>query len=158
MIRADLLDAVIGLPGGILYPMTSIPVALLVFQRDRPNADERGTPGPVLMIDVPNLTGGTERSPTLDKASAQKIAEQYDYWLRTGQTMSGCPSALVSYTQLVENDFAIEPRRYTASKVDLPSSTERSTERTALETELRTLLNQAHDADIRLSRLFKGDR
>jgi len=53
MIEENMLDAVIGLPGN-LFPTTSIPVAILVFDRSREKGGVREMDNKVLFIDASN--------------------------------------------------------------------------------------------------------
>jgi len=156
IIKANLLDAVVTLPSGT-HAAASIPIALLIFHRDRPNGAHQGTPGPVLMIDIPKLTGGTQRAPSLDEPTVRAVAGQYEAWLATGTAIAGLPAAVVSYATLAEHDFALEPRRYTALPSPVLPSLARMRERAALEADLKTLLKNCRAVDRQLVGLLEGD-
>ena len=76
MVEDNLLDAVIGLPGN-LFPTTSIPVAILVFDRSREKGGANAKRKDVLFIDASqDFTAGKNQN-TLSDAHLTKILEAY---------------------------------------------------------------------------------
>ena len=120
IIRADLLDAVISLPSG-MHIGTKVPIALLVLRRERPNGARQGMPGPVLMVDC-QPSAVSRASVTVDVPA---LLRHYTDWTNTASTISGptTPSAIVAYSTLANNEFALDPRRYTKAPVTNPAST-----------------------------------
>lgn len=107
MIKADLLDAVIELPPGMIAG-TSIPVALLVFARDR-----RNRVGRMLFIDARQL--GQSRRGRLhefDEADVERIATTVRAW-RDG-TWEEEPrfAAAAEVDAVLHNRAVLLPQRY----------------------------------------------
>jgi type I restriction enzyme M protein len=74
LIEENLLDAVIGLPGN-LFPTTSIPVAILVFDRAREKGGAREACQDVLFIDASrDYQSGKNQNALLDEHMAKVLA------------------------------------------------------------------------------------
>jgi len=157
MVKADLLDAVVGLPASTLSSI-AIPTALLVLRRDRPNGATLGTPGPVLMVDVqPNPREG-KRATSLSASMVKTVTAQYETWSARGKPRIGQPAAVVSYETLAANEFHLLPRRYTALPVPQLRIADLEKERAALETELKELIEACRTVDASLTASLQGER
>lgn len=76
MIEENLLDAVIGLPTN-LFPSTSIPVAILVFDRRREKDGPRSSADDVLFIDASHEYVASKNQNTLASEHIEKISSVY---------------------------------------------------------------------------------
>lgn len=106
MIRENLLDAVIGLPSN-LFQSTSIPVAVLVFDRRREKDGARAETTDVLFIDASrdfkqaktqNILEAVHTARIIDTFSARKDVEKY--------------ARDVPATEIAENGFNLNIPRY----------------------------------------------
>ena len=106
LIRDNLLDAVIGLPGN-LFQTTSIPVAILVFDRSREKGGTNEKHKDVLFIDASkDYQAGKNQNALLDEhikkiLNAYKRRENVDRYAH-----------LASFEELAENDFNLNIPRY----------------------------------------------
>ena len=106
LIRDNLLDAVIGLPGN-LFPSTSIPVAILVFDRSREKGGANEKHKDVLFIDASNdYQAGKNQNVLLDKHTEEILAT---YKKRENVEKY---AHLASFKELAENDFNLNIPRY----------------------------------------------
>ena len=106
LIRDNLLDAVIGLPGN-LFPTTSIPVAILVFDRSREKGGANTKHKDVLFIDASkDYQAGKNQNVLLD----EHIAKVLDTYRR--RTNVDKYAHLASFEELEENDFNLNIPRY----------------------------------------------
>lgn len=148
LIRADLLDAVLALPPGLLTH-TPVALALLIFRRDRPRHGS-GTPGPVLIGEIPSTGGGRARA--LDEASASAFAAGYRAWSDGAEDVPAFSRA-VTFSELAENEFVLQPRRHVATAIgdampDLPELGKR----------LANALKAAQGAEVFIADYLKGAR
>ena len=106
MIEENLLDAVIGLPGN-LFPTTSIPVAILVFDRSREKGGVNQSRKDVLFVDASRnyLPGKNQNSLSdghirtiVETVKARKGADKYAH--------------VASFDEIRENDFNLNIPRY----------------------------------------------
>ena len=106
LIEENLLDAVIGLPGN-LFPTTSIPVAILLFDRSREKGGAREKVKDVLFIDASNdfvagknqnALSGQHLQRIVDTVKVRKSVEKYAH--------------LATAAELEENDFNLNIPRY----------------------------------------------
>ena len=106
LIEENLLDTVIGLPAN-LFPTTSIPVAILVFDRSREKGGAREKSRDVLFIDASrdfqpgknqNALKDEHMIRIIDTFQSRANAEKY--------------ARLVSVTEITENDFNLNISRY----------------------------------------------
>ncbi|MBX9721799.1 MAG: type I restriction-modification system subunit M, partial [Candidatus Obscuribacterales bacterium] len=106
MIEENLLDAVIGLPGN-LFPTTSIPVAVLVFDRSREKGGINQKRKDVLFVDASGdyLPGKNQNALSnehirkiVETVKARKNIEKYAH--------------LASFKEIKENDFNLNIPRY----------------------------------------------
>ncbi|MDR3379949.1 type I restriction-modification system subunit M [Cupriavidus basilensis] len=106
LIEDNLLDAVIGLPAN-LFPTTSIPVAILVFDRAREKGGMREDVRDVLFVDastdfLPGKNQNTLADAHFDRIvaafAARKNSDKYAY--------------VAAFEELAENDFNLNIPRY----------------------------------------------
>ncbi|MBR4736803.1 MAG: type I restriction-modification system subunit M [Rhodocyclaceae bacterium] len=106
MLEENLLDAVIGLPGN-LFPTTSIPVAILLFDRAREKGGAREGVRDVLFIDA-------SREFIPSKNQNQLAAEHFDKIITTAANRRNVDkyAHLASLDEIAENDFNLNIPRY----------------------------------------------
>ena len=106
IIEENLLDAVIGLPGN-LFPSTSIPVAILTFDRAREKGGKRAKCKDILFIDASrDYIAGTNQN-TLGKTQIDKIVQTH----KARQAVEKY-AALASLDDIRENDYNLNIPRY----------------------------------------------
>ncbi|MGV8078915.1 MAG: type I restriction-modification system subunit M [Syntrophales bacterium] len=106
MIEENLLDAVVGLPGN-LFPTTSIPVAILVFDRSREQGGAKESRRDVLFIDASReyLPGKNQNALSdehirkiVETVKARRDVEKYAH--------------IATFDEIKENDFNLNIPRY----------------------------------------------
>jgi type I restriction enzyme M protein len=141
LIEENLLDAVIGLPGN-LFPTTSIPVAILVFDRSREKGGARESCHDVLFIDASrDYQSSKNQNALLDQHLAQI--------LQTFQARQpiGKYAHLATLQEIAANDFNLNIPRYVDTfeeeeAIDV-AAVEQEIERLESElTEVRTRMKQ----------------
>ncbi len=106
LIKENLLDAVIGLPGN-LFPTTTIPVAILVFDRSREQGGANESRKDVLFIDAgADYQPGKNQNFLLDEHVSKILAA---YEARQPVERYAHPA---SFEELEENDFNLNIPRY----------------------------------------------
>jgi type I restriction enzyme M protein len=102
----NLLDAVVGLPGN-LFPTTSIPVAILVFDRAREKGGPREAVRDVLFVDA-------SREFLPGKNQNQLTQAQFDKIVATVQARAGVDkyAHVAPLAEVAENDFNLNIPRY----------------------------------------------
>jgi type I restriction enzyme M protein len=106
LIEENLLDAVIGLPGN-LFPTTSIPVAILVFDRAREKGGVRETCRDVLFIDASrDYQSGKNQNALLDAHIARIVAAY-----RARQPVDKY-AVVAGLPKIADNDFNLNIPRY----------------------------------------------
>lgn len=144
LIEENLLDAVIGLPGN-LFPTTSIPVAILVFDRSREKGGAREDCQDVLFIDASrdfqsgknqNALLDTHMARILDTFRARKPVDKYAH--------------LASLQEIADNDFNLNIPRY----VDT-SEEEAEIDVAAVEREIETLEAELVQVRARMKQYLK---
>lgn len=106
LIRDNLLDAVIGLPSN-LFPTTSIPVAILIFDRSREQGGANETRKDVLFIDASrDYQPGKKQNNLLDE-HLSRILEAY----KARQDVDKY-AHLASLEEIEENNFNLNIPRY----------------------------------------------
>ena len=106
LIRDNLLDAVIGLPGN-LFQTTSIPVAILVFDRSREKGGVNAKRNDVLFIDASkDYQAGKNQNTLLDEHITKILTT---YRRRADEDKY---AHLASFKELEENDFNLNIPRY----------------------------------------------
>ena len=106
LIEDNLLDAVIGLPGN-LFPTTSIPVAILIFDRSREKGGAFEDRKDVLFIDASQDYQPGKNQNALMNENMEKILNAYEARKRQEKY-----AHLASYDELKENDFNLNIPRY----------------------------------------------
>jgi type I restriction enzyme M protein len=110
-IEENLLDTVVGLPAN-MFPTTSIPVAILIFDRSREKGGEREKVRDVLFVDATRefIPGKTRNSLSDDHFNKIVSAVQDRHSLPKY-------AHLASFDELAENDFNLNIPRYVNSSV-----------------------------------------
>ena len=106
LINENLLDAVIGLPGN-LFPTTSIPVAILIFDRSREKEGANAKRKDVLFIDASKEYQLGKNQHSLRDEDIKKILGTY----RKRKTVKKY-AHLASLEEVAENDFNLNIPRY----------------------------------------------
>ena len=106
LIEENLLDAVIGLPGN-LFPTTSIPVAILVFDRAREKGGKRHRCKDVLFVDASREYEANKNQNTLLDEHIKKI-------LKTCKARKNVEkyAHVADFNEIKENDFNLNLPRY----------------------------------------------
>ena len=106
MIEENLLDAVVGLPGN-LFQTTSIPVAILVFDRSREKGGRHHNRKDVLFVEASRdyLPGKNQNA--LSDEHIQKIIET----IKTRQDIDKY-AHVATFDEIIENDFNLNIPRY----------------------------------------------
>lgn len=155
IVKAGLLDAVLALPSG-LFAWTSLPCAVLVFTKGRPNVG--GKPSPTLMIDLTESNseqGG--RTGTLDSNLIDEVAGIYRSWVK-GQHPSAEYAAVASFEDLAGNDFVIDPGRYLSLQHTPPDLDKASLAQSEITLRLDVLTQASRDADAKLQAILGARR
>jgi type I restriction enzyme M protein len=106
VIEENLLDAVIGLPVN-LFPTTSIPVAILVFDRSREKGGKNAKRKDVLFIDASREYVSGKNQNTLSEEHIQKILSTYEKRKEADKY-----AHVASLEEITENDFNLNIPRY----------------------------------------------
>ncbi len=106
LIEENLLDAVIGLPGNI-FKTTSIPVAILVFDRSREKGGKNEGRKEVLFIDASSDYVPGKNQNTLSKEHIERILTTY----RARQAVEKY-AHVAAIKEIKENDFNLNIPRY----------------------------------------------
>ena len=106
LIEDNLLDAVIGLPAN-LFPTTSIPVAVLVFDRAREKGGAREVCKDVLFIDASRDYQPGKNQNTLQEAHLQKILDAC-----AARNKADKYAHVATFEEITENDFNLNIPRY----------------------------------------------
>lgn len=106
LIEENLLDAVIGLPGN-LFPTTSIPVAILVFDRAREKGGERQDCRDVLFIDASREFQPAKTQNALFDSHLDTIVTTFEARKNVDKYAYVAPLA-----EIAENDFNLNIPRY----------------------------------------------
>jgi type I restriction enzyme M protein len=106
LIEENLLDAVVGLPTS-LFTTTSIPVAILVFDRSREEGGANEARKDVLFIDASKEFSPGKTQNVMEEAHTAKVLETYRSRARI-EKYSHC----ASLQQIMENDFNLNIPRY----------------------------------------------
>ena len=106
LVEENLLDAVVGLPGN-LFPTTSIPVAILIFDRSRENGGVNKTRKDVLFIDASREYQSGKNQNTLLDEHLDKIVRAYQK--RKKIDKYAYPADIA---EIEENDFNLNIPRY----------------------------------------------
>jgi type I restriction enzyme M protein len=106
LIEDNLLDAVIGLPGN-LFPSTSIPVAILIFDRSREKGGKNENRKDVLFIDASQEYQPGKNQNALLNEHMDKVLDTYDKRQNVEKY-----AHLATYDEIKENDFNLNIPRY----------------------------------------------
>jgi type I restriction enzyme M protein len=153
IVKAGLLDAVVGLPPG-LFEWTGLPCALLVFRKGRSDVD--GKPASTLMVDLTESEGQqTGRTSSLSDEQIDGTARIYQDWTQ-GIEPSSSLAAVATFDDLAANDFVIDPVRYLALPRTTPNVAKATRAHAELLERLASLTSASHDADAALQRILGG--
>lgn len=106
LVEENLLDAVVGLPVN-LFTTTSIPVAILIFDRSREEGGKNESRSDVLFIDASKEFTPSKSQNVMDKTHVGKVLKTY----RTRAEIERY-SHRASPTQIAENDYNLNISRY----------------------------------------------
>ncbi len=106
LIEDNLLDAVIGLPAN-LFPTTSIPVAILVFDRSREKGGAREDHRDVIFIDASREYQPGKNQNTLTEEQTEAIAAAYEARAEVAKY-----AHIASLEEIKSNDFNLNIPRY----------------------------------------------
>ena len=144
LIEEDLLDAVIGLPGN-LFPTTSIPVAILVFDRAREKGGAREACKDVLFIDASReYQSGKNQNALLD-AHMTRILDTF----QTRQAVDKY-AYVATLDEIAENDFNLNIPRYVDTFEE-----EEEIDVAAVEQEIERLEDELADVRARMKQYLK---
>ena len=144
LIEDNLLDAVIGLPGN-LFPTTSIPVAILIFDRSREKGGTNEKYKNVLFIDASQDYQPGKKQNTLMDEHVKKILNAYEKRKKVKKY-----AHLASYDELKENDFNLNIPRYVDTFEE-----EAEIDIEAVQQEIDTLENELVEVRNKMTNLLK---
>ncbi len=144
LIEENLLDAVIGLPGN-LFPTTSIPVAILVFDRSREKGGKNSERKNIIFIDASKEYQAGKNQNTLLNSHMDKILTTY-----AARESVDKYAHLANFTEVQENDFNLNIPRYVdtfeeEAKIDLE----------AVQKEIESLEAELVDVRAKMSDIIK---
>jgi type I restriction-modification system DNA methylase subunit len=152
IIKAGLLDAVIGLPAG-LFAWTNMPASILVFEKGRIPVD--GKPAPILMVDLADkVESRRDRSASLRGSLVDEVVSIYHEWTR-GVRPSVDFASTASYDEVAANEFVIDPARYLVLLVDERDLGEVTRTHADLVARLSLLTRASRTADSRLESVLR---
>ena len=145
LIEDNLLDAVIGLPSN-LFQTTSIPVAILVFDRSREKDGKNQNRKDVLFIDASrDYQPGKNQNSLLDE-HIHKILKTYE----ARQTVDKY-AHLATFDEIKENDFNLNIPRYVDTFEE-----EEEIDIDAVQNEIDKLENELSGVQTKMRELLKG--
>lgn len=144
MIEENLLDAVIGLPGN-LFPTTSIPVAILVFDRSREKGGVNQNCKDVLFVDASRdyLPGKNQNS--LSDEHIRRIVET----VKTRQDVEKY-AHVATFEEIKENDFNLNIPRYVDTFEE-----EEEIDIDAVQQEIDQLENELAEVRVKMAAMLK---
>ena len=144
LIEENLLDAVIGLPGN-LFPTTSIPVAILVFDRAREKGGKKHNHKDVLFIDASKEFEASKKQNVLHDKHIKKI-------LKACKKRKAIKkyAHVADFDEIKENDFNLNIPRYVDTFKE-----EAEIDIEAVEKEITTLEKELGKVRRKMSKLLK---
>lgn len=118
LVRADLVDCVVALPGKLFFN-TPIPVCLWFVSKDRQGNGHRERRGEVLFIDARKLgTPVTRKLSQLTDDEIGRIAGTYHSWRNTGGAYEDQPGFAYSASldDIERHEFVLTPGRYVGAE------------------------------------------
>jgi len=144
LIEENLLDAVIGLPGN-LFPTTSIPVAILVFDRAREKGGAREDCQDVLFIDGSrDYQSGKNQNALLDEHMSKVLTT-----FRARQPVDKY-AHVASLQEIADNDFNLNIPRYVDTFEE-----EEEIDVAAVEQEIERLESELAEVRVRMKQYLK---
>ena len=144
-IEDNLLDAVIGLPGN-LFPTTTIPVAILVFDRAREKGGKQHRRKDVLFIDASKEYQSGKNQNILEDAHIKKILAAYKKRKDADKY-----AHLATFKEISANDFNLNIPRYVDTFEE-----EEEIDIDAVETEIQQLETGLSQVRKEMRKLLKG--
>ena len=144
-IEDNLLDAVIGLPGN-LFPTTSIPVAILIFDRAREKGGKQHRRKDVLFIDASKEYQAGKNQNILEDAHIKKILAAYKKRKDADKY-----AHLATFKEISANDFNLNIPRYVDTFEE-----EEEIDIDAVEAEIQQLETELSQVRKKMSKLMKG--
>lgn len=145
MIEENLLDIVVGLPTN-LFPTTSIPVAILVFDRSREQGGSNQNRKDVMFIDASQEYEPAKKKNVLTDAHIQKIVKA----VREHRDMEKY-ATVVAIETIRENDFNLNIPRYVDTFEE-----EEEIDIEAVQAEIEQLETELAEVRAKMSELLKG--
>jgi type I restriction enzyme M protein len=144
MIEENILDAVVGLPGN-LFPTTSIPVAILVFDRSQEKGAKNHSRKDVIFIDASRdyLPGKNQNA--LSDEHIQKIVKT----LKARKDIEKY-AHVAAFDEIKENDFNLNIPRYVDTFVE-----EAEIDIDAVQKEIDRLEIELADVRVKMARMLK---
>jgi type I restriction enzyme M protein len=145
LIEENLLDAVIGLPAN-LFPSTSIPVAILIFDRSREQGGENENRKEVLFIDASKEFQSGKAQNSLREQDIEKI-------IKTFQSRKAIDkySYLAKPEEIKENDYNLNIPRYVDTFEE-----EEEIDIVAVQNEIDKLEAELVDVKVKMKEYLKG--
>jgi type I restriction enzyme M protein len=144
LIEENLLDAVIGLPAN-LFPTTSIPVALLVFDRSREKGGARALCSDVLFIDASREYQQSKNQNVMLDSHMDRILAAYE----ARQTVDKY-AHVASVKEIAENDYNLNIPRYVDTFEE-----EKEIDVAAVEKEIEQLEKELAEVRTKMKRYLK---
>ena len=144
LIEDNLLDAVIGLPGK-LFPTTSIPVAVLIFDRSREKGGANENRKDVLFVDASQDYEPGKNQNVLMEEHAERILDAYEK--REEVEKYAYPA---TYEEMKENDFNLNIPRYVDTFEE-----EEEIDVEAVQREIDGLENELAEVRVKMTELLK---
>jgi type I restriction enzyme M protein len=144
VIEENLLDAVIGLPAN-LFPTTSIPVAILVFDRSREKGGANEDRTDVLFIDASKQFEPGKNQNTLSEKHLETI---FDTFVKRENVDKY--AYLASIKEIEENDYNLNIPRYVDTFEE-----EEEIDIDAVQKEIESLESELHDVRAKLNLKLK---
>lgn len=145
VVDANLVDAVISLPSN-LFPTTSIPISVLVFDRSRENGGENADRSDILFIDASRDFVSGKNQNTLNSDHLRKIIETYESRVSRDKY-----AYLAPLQEVRENEYNLNIPRY----VDVFEDDE-DIDIEFIEEEIKILESELDDVRNKMSELLKG--
>jgi type I restriction enzyme M protein len=159
LINADLVDAIVALPGNLFYS-TTIPVSLWILNRNKKEHGEfRNHENETLFIDARNLGEMVDRRHReLSMDDIDKIAETYHSWRNAEgayvDVQGFCKT--VKIEELRENEYVLTPGRYVGIGETEDDGVPFEEKMEKMTSELRELFTESHRLEEEIRQNLKG--
>lgn len=159
LLEADLVDAVVSLPGNLFYS-TPIPVCLWIINRNKKeNPNYRSREKEFLFIDARNLGQMVDRRHReLNDEDIQKVADTYHQWRNIDgnyENKNGfCQT--VTLADLRENEYVLTPSRYVGISDVEDEDITFDEKMTTLTAEISELFSQSKSLEVEIRKNLGG--